>query len=34
MSSSYIIANRLREVLVNGRWVANTNYKDQIQVVD
>lgn len=25
------IANRLREVLLDGHWIANTNYKDQIE---
>ncbi len=24
------LANRLREVLLNGKWIANTNFKDQI----
>lgn len=24
------IANRLREVLLDGRWIANTNYKEQL----
>ena len=24
------LANRLREVLLNGKWIANTNYKEQI----
>ena len=24
------LANRLREVLLNGKWVANTNFKEQI----
>jgi len=27
------IASRLREVLLNGHWIANTNYKDQIQAI-
>lgn len=27
---STAIANRLREVLLNGRWIANTNYKEQL----
>lgn len=27
------IANRLREVFLNGRWIANTNYKEQLQSV-
>lgn len=24
------IANRLREVLLDGHWIANTNFKEQI----
>ena len=24
------IANRFREVILNGVWIANTNYKDQL----
>ncbi len=31
MKRSECIANRLREVLLNGHWVANTNYKEQLQ---
>ena len=27
------IANRFREVLLNGTWVANTNFKDQLSDV-
>jgi len=27
------LANRLHEVLLNGRWIANTNYKLQIESV-
>ncbi len=27
------LANRLNEVLLNGRWIANTNYKSQIESV-
>ncbi len=27
------IANRLREVLLNGKWIANTNFKEQIDSV-
>jgi len=30
MTKTQFIANRLREVLLNGKWIANTNYKDQI----
>jgi hypothetical protein len=28
------IASRLREVLLNGHWIANTNYSEQIQSVN
>lgn len=31
MSKTKIFANRFREVILNGRWVANTNFKDQLQ---
>lgn len=34
MSQSKFIADRLREVFLNGRWIANTNYKDQIESVN
>ena len=30
MTRNLIIAGRLREVLLNGHWIANTNYKEQI----
>lgn len=30
MERSNYLANRLNEVLLNGRWIANTNYKEQI----
>jgi DinB family protein len=30
MTRNEFIANRLREVLLNGRWIANTNYKEQL----
>jgi hypothetical protein len=30
MKRTLPIANRLREVLLNGYWVANTNFKEQI----
>jgi len=30
MTRNITIATRLREVLLNGHWIANTNYKDQI----
>jgi uncharacterized damage-inducible protein DinB len=25
-----LLANRVREVFLNGRWIANTNYKEQL----
>jgi len=31
MTRNITIATRLREVLLNGHWIANTNYKEQIQ---
>ena len=31
MTRSLQIAGSLREVLIYGRWIANTNYKDQLQ---
>ncbi len=33
MKQSTILANRLREVLLNGTWIANTNFKEQITAV-
>lgn len=30
MKRNLFIANRLREVLLNGHWIANTNFKTQI----
>ena len=30
MTRSMLIANRLREVLLDGYWIANTNYKEQL----
>lgn len=30
MSRAQETATRIREVLLNGRWIANTNFKDQI----
>lgn len=33
MTRNTALAARLREVLLNGRWIANTNYKEQIQSV-
>ncbi|MFT3843435.1 MAG: DUF1572 domain-containing protein [Lacibacter sp.] len=34
MSRSKTLAARLGEVLLNGRWIANTNYKDQLLRID
>lgn len=28
------LANRLSEVLLNGYWIANTNYKSQLQIIN
>ena len=33
MTRNLSLANRLREVLLNGRWIANTNYKEQLMNV-
>ncbi len=30
MTRNLTIANRLREVLLNGKWIANTNFKEQL----
>lgn len=30
MSRSIILAGRLREVFLNGFWIANTNYQEQL----
>ncbi len=30
MTRNSSIANRLREVLLDGKWIANTNFKEQI----
>ncbi|KOS06861.1 hypothetical protein AM493_13105 [Flavobacterium akiainvivens] len=32
MNRNTFIANRLREVFLNGKWIANTNYKEQLEV--
>jgi hypothetical protein len=34
MARNTAIAGRIREVLLDGRWIANTNYKDQLLRVD
>ena len=33
MNRNITISVRLREVLLDGRWIANTNYKDQLSNV-
>lgn len=33
MKRNKTLADRLREVLLDGYWIANTNYKKQIQSV-
>ena len=34
MTRNITIASRLREVMLNGRWIATTNYKEQIQSIN
>ncbi|WOI22787.1 DUF1572 domain-containing protein [Nonlabens ulvanivorans] len=34
MANSNVLADRLREVFLNGMWIANTNYKDQLISLD
>ncbi|PIF33357.1 hypothetical protein CLU81_3961 [Flavobacterium sp. 9] len=34
MKNTLEIANRFREIILNGTWVANTNYKDQLTNLD
>jgi uncharacterized damage-inducible protein DinB len=34
MKNTGEIANRFREIILNGTWVANTNYKDQLENLD
>ena len=34
MKQNQELANRLREVVLNGTWIANTNFKDQLKTVD
>lgn len=34
MNNSQQIAARFREVILNGTWIANTNYKDQLGNLD
>lgn len=30
MNNSLILANRFREVILNGTWIANTNFKNEL----
>lgn len=34
MKSTVEIANHFREVILNGTWIANTNFKDQLENLD
>lgn len=34
MNESQQLANRFREVILNGTWVANTNYRHQLEATD
>ncbi|MFM2223921.1 MAG: hypothetical protein RJA07_123 [Bacteroidota bacterium] len=34
MTRNLYLANRLREVFLSGHWIANTNYKEQLQSID
>lgn len=34
MKQTEQLANRLRELILNGTWIANTNYKDQLENLD
>ena len=33
MKKSDFIANRLKEIFLNGYWIANTNYRDQLEKI-
>jgi uncharacterized damage-inducible protein DinB len=34
MKKTHELAKRFREVILNGTWIANTNYKDQLSGLD
>jgi uncharacterized damage-inducible protein DinB len=34
MNNPYKLASRFREVVLNGTWVSNTNFKDQLEGLD
>jgi len=33
MENATALANRFREVILNGKWIANTNFKDQLDQI-
>jgi uncharacterized damage-inducible protein DinB len=33
MAGSKLLADRIRELFLDGRWIANTNYKDQLSSI-
>ena len=33
MSKTKLLADRLHEVFIDGKWIANTNWKEQIEAV-
>lgn len=34
MKNNVEIADRFRETILNGTWIANTNYKHQLENLD
>ena len=34
MNRQSVLANRLREVILDGKWIANTNFRDQLDSMD
>lgn len=34
METGLLLANRFREVMLNGKWIANTNWKEQLSDVN
>lgn len=34
MSKNQRLAKRLREVFIDGKWIANTNYQEQLMALD
>ena len=33
MTNNSNLANRVREVFLNGKWIANTNFKEQLSMI-